>query len=145
MPCMHAWRARLTRMPRARASFVQNPNEGCRSDREQSPWGAEWFLSRSRIVGSKVEAVGRWGYAPSNRNFAVAAAGEAAGEEVGEVAADSEDDSFGELQHSASVSGDEEEEEEDEDEESDDDSASEEEFGGVDRMRCAEFTLLRLD
>ena len=140
MPDAHASHACLERVPRS--SCVQNPNEGVRSDREQSPWSADWFLSRSRIVGRKVEAVGRWGYEPSNRNFA--AAGEAAAEAMGEAAVDSEDDSFHEL-HSASVSGEEEGEEEEESAESIADSASEEEFGGVDRMRCAEFTLLRLD
>jgi len=83
--------------------------EGVRPNYEQSPWSAGLALRTTRLVGNKVQALGRWGHSPRNLNFV-------------DEANDANDDSLSET---------------------DDD--DEMEFGGPNRLRRAEFTVLGLD
>lgn len=123
-------RERLLVMLAACGKFAdEDPQEGVRTDRTFSPWDGGGGRT-THLVGSKLQAVGRWRQQPRNRNFehdSTAAANGGAGEE--------EDDyeEGGENDVSAAQSD---ENEPGEGYDSDDESS---------KLRRAEFTLLGLD
>ena len=111
---------------------AEDPDEGVRPDRELSPWSAGRTVRSTRLVGDKVQALGRWGHQPQNSNF------EARGEDESAAVG-------GEEEELAMAGGDDANIGQDDEDESDDPSDEDEEYGGRERMRRAEFTLLGLD
>ena len=100
------------------------------------PWSSAGTRG-TRLVGDKIQAVGRWRLTPTNRNFMSAAGGgeeeeEASSDAAGETAAsDGGDDPDGDEEEEGSARP-----EEDEEDGSDDDDES--------ALRRAEFTILAL-
>jgi len=133
----------------------EDPEEGVRPDRERSPWSMGLSMSSTRCVGNKVQAVGRWGYLPSNLNYARAMAAEELDDEEAMLnellAGGAEDEEEAEMEVTEvtvlNTEGevDENDDDNDDDEEEEDDDDDEQEFGGPNRLRRAEFTLLGLD
>lgn len=128
----------------------EDPYEGVREDCDSPPWSAPWHTRSTRLVGTKLQALGRWGHSPRNRNFRSAQHAELRGmadddARVGESDDDESDDdddesdgldaaSASEVPSEASHS----------DGEDSDTSRSDDEVGGHDQLRRAEFTLVAL-
>lgn len=108
----------------------EDPQEGVRADRTFSPWDGGGPRT-TRLVGSKLQAVGRWRQQPRNRNFEQ----EGGDNDAANGGADDDEDDDYEEGGDNDVSA--VPDEEDQGYDSDDDYSS--------KLRRAEFTLLGLD
>ena len=127
--------------------------EGVRPDPEMSPWNVGWPLRTTRLVGLKVQAIGRWGFTPKNANY------EGYDDGTADPVEDALDDALlasidaDGIGHEASIdeaaAGGNNELSVDVDPDSEDDSNSDESqddyYGGRDRLRCAEACAKLLD
>ena len=112
----------------------EHPHEGVRALRDSSPWftqpGMHPYNGLTRLVGTKIQAVGRWRQQPHNRNFESLFAG------PDEDGSSGDDDEVAPPQNTLDESGSDDNLPEEDDYESDDEAS---------RLRRAEFTLLGLD
>ena len=144
-------RLALLRLLRETPEFAaEDPHEGVRPNRETSPWNTSVALRSTRLVGRRVQAVGRWGHSPSNANFEDR---DRAGAEEGLAAAIGADEQphegagagDGEGGNGGGAGGGDAEEVSSDDVASEEESDEDDEYGGRDRLRRAEFTLISLD
>ena len=128
----------------------EDPEEGVRAEREQSPWSAG---IRTQLVGERIQALGRWGFSPTNVNYTAARTAAAREEEEADEGADDEEEAdFLELVALSDPASSEGAADSDDDDaavssadDDEDDDEDDDDFGGHDKLRRAEFTLLKLE
>ena len=120
-----------------------------RPDRNLVAWSPSLPMRHTRIIGHKLQALGRWGHSPRNHNYEHAtppsAVLEGDWDDTAEVVDATSDEEEEDPAGSASEQSDDEEDDEDDDDEEEEQSDSDDEYGGRDKLRRAEFTLLALE